>query len=45
MNAAGNWPGWRIDSNSGDKIGKFFKLFRGVKIKKDFQNEIGELMD
>jgi len=35
MNAAGNRPGRIIDSNSGDKISKFFKLLYEVKVKKD----------
>jgi hypothetical protein len=36
MNAAGNWPGRRIDSNSGDKIGKFLKPLCRVKVKKRY---------
>ena len=40
MNAAGNWPGRKIDSNSGDEISKFFKLLFGVKVKKDILRHI-----
>ena len=36
MNAAGNWPGRKIDSNSGDELGKLFTLLCGVNVKKRY---------
>jgi hypothetical protein len=36
MNAAGNWSGQKIGSNSGDKLDKLFKLLCGVKGKKRY---------